>query len=198
MFYANRGSNKKIFHASDCSYIKDSNSCISFPTEEDARAEGYRQCDRCAAITKEYLNGNAKIIKSLCKKYHMTVKLYDGKLYVFKGESGWMLTVNQNGKLILFHRNERSRHNVIITKLSAYHRQKTNLSTVEEYLRYILYHESLDFQEKRAFQNIEKYAPHGQKCRKGYYKKRKALKRKFGISRTIKLLNELNKKNGGK
>ena len=192
MFYANPNSHNKVFHTADCGYIKDITACISFDTEEEARTKGYRQCDRCAEITTKYINGNRKIMEELCKKYNMPVKLYDGRLYVFKGESGWMMLVNTNGNLILFHRNERSRHNVIDTKQSSYHRQNNSLKSVERYLRYILHHESIDFQEKRALQNIEKYAPHGQKCKKSFKKKKKAIKKRFGVGRTIKLLKELN------
>lgn len=193
MFYANPGGHRKIFHANDCGYLKNKDACIAFASEKEAREKGYRQCDRCAEITTKYLNGNRKIIKHLCDKYNMSVKLYDGRLYVFKGESGWMLLVNENGKLILFHRNERMKHNVIITKQSAYHRQNNSRKTVEQFLRYILHHESIDFQEKLALKNAEKYAPHGQKCKTQYKKKKKSIKRRFSVGRTIKLLNELNK-----
>ena len=193
MYYANPNSRNKIFHAENCGHLKNKSDCITFNTEEDARMNGYRQCNVCADITTKYINGNRKIMKELCEKYNMSVKLYDGRLYVFKGESSWLMLVNINGNLILYQKNERSKHNVLDAHLSSYHRQNNSKKSVEGYLRYILHHESIDFQEKLALQNVEKYAPHGQKNKNGYKKKKKNIKRRFNIGRTIKLLNELNK-----
>ena len=194
MYYANQNSRSKLFHAADCGYLRDKSALLEFETEESARESGFRQCDRCAAISKMYIKGNRQQIDELCEKYKLSVKLYDGRLYVFKGDSGWMMLVNKQGDLILFHRNEKSKHNVIQSKLSAYHKQNVRFKSVERYLRYILHHESLEFQEKRAYQNAQRYAPHGKATSKKEFKKRKKkIKKRFGVARTIKALRELKK-----
>lgn len=193
MFYSTK-SRRKIIHNNHCSYFKrmDHKHIGYFDSIEEARNAGYHICKHCTPMWSYYSKEYYKI-KEYVANNAMEIDFRDGEIIVQTPYSNWKIIVNgQKDYIFLYHKNTYNKCPDKRSLVSGYHSQSVRRSTLMEYLKYIVEHDTYrlyhpEYQKK----NIE--LQKGKKKNKQKLKKEKKREHYQGMMRVLALLeNEAN------
>ena len=193
MFVMSKTCGTKIYHHNWCRYEKRIRDCnkVYYPLEKEVREKGYKACNCCSEMSKQYRE-EKKEIDNFINKNDMTVRLDDNQLYIDTKEASWKIVVDSLEKrYVLYHENRVPFRNCIQkdgTIRRPYHLQgDVTANTIMEYIRYIHAH---DKWKASTYDRYKQMPRDTKKQKKAYYKeKRKA--RKKAILRVCNLIEKL-------
>lgn len=196
MFVASKQGKQKVYHVDTCYQVKQMNdeNKLLFYTEKEARDSGFRACNCCSRLAKKYQK-EKKAIEDICSKHNMSVKLYDGELYIDTCIESWKIVITERKHcLVLLHANKgiyrlKPKENGVV--LHNYHLQKDIRSTtIERYLKYIWKHDEWLVSGDRENQYTSKYS--NSKRGKKKYKQEKERAKRQAVLRVCNMIERLN------
>lgn len=199
MYYYSKKSRKKILHTDKCFHISqtDIRDIGWFETLPEAHARGYRLCRHCSQLHGQYKRERRRIF-DICMKQGLIVLAKRNCLSITSIGSKWLLTLNANHKLVLYHKNEYVTHRDRFSAVDGYHLQRdARGQSIEEYLQYIIAHDAFRrqqplFSSPCAASLTQKKPPRkGTKRYKKEQKQQKKRERKQAIRRVLTLIDTL-------
>lgn len=193
MFYYSKNSKEKIVHDSHCCCFKIMNkqNVRCFATLEEARAAGYRLCDRCAPINR-FIRGNRKAINEFCRRNGMLCYLHDGSITIKAPFSMWKIILHEKTRkhIFLYHKN--IYNSLGNSAVPGYHSQSVRRNAVLAYLEYIAAHE--EYRQKNPLVPTRQSASPPRKGTKRWNKEQRRLenmRRRDAIHRTLYLIDQV-------
>lgn len=197
MFVASKSHGEKIFHHSQCTYahrMKLQNR-IYFLTEKEAREKGYRMCNCCSHMGKQFRKEKNEI-QELARKNRVKVWLYDGAVYLETDTAPWkIIAAGQQHKMFLYHGNKERYEN--LKKKNGmiqhhYHSQSdARGKTIADYMKYIIRHD----QWREDIKNEYRSLPQSTKKQKEYYNRKKKQARRNAIHNVYNLIEKIKVEN---
>lgn len=195
MFVASKCGKEKVYHVDTCGHVKHmtEGNRILFYTEQEAKAAGFRACNCCSKMARQYKR-EKKAIEDICSKNNISVKLYDGELHIDTCIESWKIVITERKhRLVLLHANKgiyrlKQKANGIV--LHEYHLQKNVYSrTIEKYLKYILQHD--EWLISGARENQYKSMNHNSRRNKSKYNAEKKKAKKQAVLRVCNMIERL-------
>lgn len=197
MYFASKSHGEKIFHHSHCTYVKRTKmeNRIQFYTEKEAREKGYRMCNCCSHMGKQFRKEKEEI-QELARKNRVKVWLYDGAVYLETDVAPWkIISAGQQHKLFLYHGNHERYEN--LKKRNGmlehhYHSQSdARGKTIVDYMNYIIRHDQWREQIKNEYRTLPKTT----KRQRDYYKSQKKKARRNAIHNVYNLIEKIRVEN---
>lgn len=197
MYFASKSHGEKIFHHSQCTYVNRTKmeNRIQFYSEKEARDKGYRMCNCCSHMGKQFRK-EKKEIQELARKNRVKVRLYDGAVYLETDVAPWkIISAGQQHKLFLYHGNHERYEN--LKKKNGmiehhYHSQSdARGKTIVDYMNYIIRHDQWREQIKNEYRSLPKTT----KRQRDYYKSQKKKARRNAIHNVYNLIEKLRVEN---
>lgn len=198
MFYYIKKCRSKTVHLKGCRHI---GHCAdaeigTFIDLTQADLSGYRLCNHCNLIQKQYKAEEEKIL-DICQKYGFSYYQRDRIATVTTTVSKWKITVNNVGtQMNLYHRNSFDIPGEV-SIIPNYHYQNVTYKNIIGFLDYILRHDI--YRKKHPLEENKKVnTPPPIKGTKRYRKEKKKLERKTArierrnsITRVLSLIESL-------
>lgn len=147
MFVASKCGKQKVYHVDTCGHVKHmtEGNRILFYTEQEAKEAGFRACNCCSKMARQYRK-EKKAIADICSKNNISVKLYNGELHIDTCIESWKIIITERKRcLVLLHANKgiyrlkKTENGMVVHD---YHLQKNiHATTIVKYLKYILKHD---------------------------------------------------------
>lgn len=197
MYIGSKSHGEKIFHHSQCSYVNrtKAENKIYFRTEKEARDKGYRICNCCSHMGKQFRK-EKKEIMDLARKNRVRVRLYDGTVYLETDTAPWkIIAAGQMHKMFLYHGN-RERYENLQKKNGMlqhhYHSQSDARGrSIVDYMNYIIRHDQWREEIKDEYRTL----PQTSKKQKNYYNHRKKQARRNAIHNVHNLIEKIRVEN---
>lgn len=143
MYYYNKKSKVKIVHTDKCFHISnDHHKDIGyFETLHEAYDQGYRFCKHCNPMQKQYYKERDEILTISAKK---GLSVYSGNRYISVTSvvSKWKITLDNQKRMVLYHKNEFETPTDCTSQVLGYHLQgDVKKTSIVSYLNYIIEHD---------------------------------------------------------
>lgn len=143
MYYYNQFSKTKVIHLDSCFHIsKERHKKVDhFKSLHEAYENGYRLCKHCNPMHKQYKKERDEILQMSAKK---GLSVYSGNRYISitSVASKWKITLDNEMRMVLYHKNEFETANDSASQVLGYHFQgDVNQTSIISYLNYIVEHD---------------------------------------------------------
>ncbi len=143
MYYMVKTTSDRIIHTPECPHLRrtSENNLVGFETALLANKHGYRFCKHCNPLAPFY-RAEENVILDFSRMNGISVHLGSRFIIVKSPRSRWLITLEDESQLVLFHKNTEDRETTAEPEVNGYHRQRDILSsTIEQYLAYIVEHD---------------------------------------------------------
>ncbi len=194
MLYFSRNSRRRILHSPDCRHIKnvEIDSVGAFETLSEAYGRGYRLCRCCSGLRRQYGKELTALI-DLSRRNALCFCISDRFLQLNTPSSKWRLTLTDDGRgLCLYHKNSLRPQNDDGSPIPGYHRQKVLRSSIIDYCKYIVAHDS--YRMENPLHIPPQPSPPPRKGTKRYrkqQKKQKRLAKRRAVANVLSMIDQL-------